>query len=55
MICSVGDDGLVKVWDARMKDAAKSYEEAFPLLATSFSRDGSVVYSAGIANEINVC
>lgn len=54
MICSVGDDGLVKVWDVRMKDAAKNYEEGFPLLATAFSRDGDVVYTSGIANQINV-
>jgi Prp8 binding protein len=54
MICSVSDDGLIKVWDVRVKDAVKCFGDgAYPLLSTSFSRDGGIVYSAGITNTID--
>lgn len=55
MICSVSDDGFTKIWDTRVKDAVKSYDGKYPQLATSFSRDGGLVFSAGIANDVEVC
>jgi WD40 repeat protein len=54
MICSVSDDGFTKIWDTRTKDAVKSFDGKYPLLATAFSRDGGLVFSAGIANDISV-
>ena len=54
MICSVSDDGFTKIWDTRVKDAVKSYDGKYPQLSTSFSRDGGLVFSAGIANDVVV-
>lgn len=60
LVASVSDDGLCKVWDQRAKDPVKSRDVGYPLLATSFSRDGDIVFigtkpqltKGGVNNEI---
>lgn len=53
LISSVSDDGLVKVWDVRAKDSVKTWDTPYPNLSTAFSRDGGIVYFAGIDNVIH--
>ncbi len=54
MACSVGDDGAIKVWDTRQRNPVKSFDGKYPLLSCSFSRDGDLIFAAGIENEIKV-
>ncbi|KAI8897382.1 WD40-repeat-containing domain protein [Globomyces pollinis-pini] len=52
MIASCGDDGLIHIWDVRQKNPVKTYQDALPLTAITFSNDGGSVFVGGIDNCI---
>ena len=49
---TAGDDCSVLVWDPRSKHAVHTIKESYQVLSTSFSDDGSQVFSAGISNDV---
>lgn len=55
LFVSASDDGLVKLWDARVKGTApamSTFDCEFPVTSVVFGMDGHSVYSAGIDNCI---
>lgn len=51
---SAGDDGAVKIWDARQRRAAQTISHSFPLTALTFGPTGGSVIAGGIDNVIRV-
>jgi Prp8 binding protein len=54
LICSGGDDNLVKVWDRRKKGEAASFDSTVQVLAVSFNETADQVITGGIDNDIKV-
>ncbi|KAK6740429.1 hypothetical protein RB195_008723 [Necator americanus] len=52
LICSAGDDGLVKVHDIRLKDAVKTYENRFQQLAVTFNDTSDEIFVGSIDSDI---
>ncbi|XGW16823.1 hypothetical protein V3C99_001901 [Haemonchus contortus] len=52
LICSAGDDGLVKVHDVRQKNAVKTYENRFQQLAISFNDTTDEIFVGSIDSDI---
>uniref|UniRef100_A0A915L4F1 Uncharacterized protein n=1 Tax=Romanomermis culicivorax TaxID=13658 RepID=A0A915L4F1_ROMCU len=54
MVCSASDDGTVRVWDQRQRDACKSFQCTYQVTSVSFNDTGEQIFSAGIDNDIKV-
>ncbi|KJH44192.1 lipoyltransferase and lipoate-protein ligase [Dictyocaulus viviparus] len=52
LVCSAGDDGLVKVYDVRHKDAVKTYENRFQQLAVTFNDTTDEIFVGSIDSDI---
>ncbi|KAK6050076.1 WD domain, G-beta repeat protein [Cooperia oncophora] len=52
LICSAGDDGLVKVHDVRQKNAVKTYENRFQQLAVTFNDTTDEIFVGSIDSDI---
>ncbi|EKX45555.1 hypothetical protein GUITHDRAFT_108428 [Guillardia theta CCMP2712] len=51
---SASDDGTIKVWDPRVRNAVTSLEESYQVTAVELSDDGNRVFSGGLDNEIKI-
>ncbi|KAH9375915.1 hypothetical protein HPB48_012555 [Haemaphysalis longicornis] len=54
LICSGGDDSTLKLWDARKRTPAHSFQESYQITAVSFNDTAEQVFSGGIDNQIKV-
>ena len=54
LVVSGSDDGCVKIWDAREKNAVETFQDDFQVTAACFSDSGDMVFTGGIDNEIKV-
>jgi Prp8 binding protein len=54
LVVSGSDDGCVKLWDAREKNAVETFEDGYQVTAACFSDAGDMVFTGGINNEIKV-
>ena len=55
LICTAADDGTVKVFDTRVKDAVKSYQcDGFQQTAVTFNDTSEQLIAGGIDNDIRV-
>lgn len=54
VLISGSDDGSVRVWDPREKEAVSTLTTSFPVIAVSTDSVGEKIYSGGIENEISV-
>lgn len=52
LLISGSDDGLARVWDARVRRGAQQIEHDYPVTAVCFGDQSSRVYTAGIDNII---
>ncbi|KAF9582614.1 hypothetical protein BGW38_010968 [Lunasporangiospora selenospora] len=52
LLASGSDDGSVKIWDLRTKNAVESFDSQYQITAVSFSDAGDLVYAGGIDNQI---
>ncbi|KAK6010547.1 WD domain, G-beta repeat protein [Ostertagia ostertagi] len=52
LVCSAGDDGLVKVHDVRQKNAVKTYENRFQQLAVTFNDTTDEIFVGSIDSDI---
>lgn len=52
MVVSGSDDGTVRVWDTRVRNAIDTFESKWPVLAVEVARDDDVVYTGGLDNEV---
>jgi Prp8 binding protein len=52
MICTGSDDGFLKIWD--QNGLVKEFKHDFPIVSTSFSLDGGVVFCSGVDSNIKV-
>jgi len=52
LVCSAGDDGTVRVWDRRQRDACRQYQSTYQVTSVSFNDTGDQLFSAGIDNHI---
>ncbi|RUS20404.1 u5 small nuclear ribonucleo protein 40 kDa protein-like protein [Endogone sp. FLAS-F59071] len=52
IVVSGGDDGLIKLWDQRQKNAVDSFGNKYQVTAVCFSDAGDTVFSGGIDNDI---
>ncbi|KAI8149371.1 WD40-repeat-containing domain protein [Fennellomyces sp. T-0311] len=53
-VVSGSDDGCIKLWDSRSKDAVQTYEDKYQVTSVCFSDAGNMIYSGGLDNEIKV-
>mmetsp|Transcript_19580 Transcript_19580/g.30672 ORF Transcript_19580/g.30672 Transcript_19580/m.30672 type:complete len:338 (-) Transcript_19580:138-1151(-) len=51
---SGSDDGMIMVWDQRVRNPIHTLTDRFQVTAVEFSEDGQKVYSGGLDNEIKV-
>lgn len=54
LIVSGADDGLIKVWDLRVKRSTQTLHDKYPVTAVSFSREGAAIYTGSIDNTIKI-
>lgn len=54
MLCSGGDDDHIYLHDPLTKQFTSSFDTSHPVLACTFSADGTLVYSGGTSNIISV-
>lgn len=54
LVCSGGDDGTVRVWDQRQKDACRMFQCTYQVTSVSFNDTAEQIFSAGIDNDIKV-
>jgi len=54
MLVSASDDGTVKVWDTRVRQAVHSLQNTYQLTAVTFNDTAEQVISAGIDNDLKV-
>ncbi|KAG0229372.1 hypothetical protein BGW42_001625 [Actinomortierella wolfii] len=52
LLASGADDGSVKIWDLRAKDAVESFDSRYQITAVSFSEAGDLVFAGGIDNKV---
>ncbi|KAF9349406.1 hypothetical protein BGX26_012289 [Mortierella sp. AD094] len=52
LLASGSDDGSVKIWDLRAKNAVESFESQYQITSVSFSDAGDLVFAGGIDNNI---
>ncbi|KAG2177425.1 hypothetical protein INT44_007936 [Umbelopsis vinacea] len=52
LVVSGSDDGCVKIWDAREKNAVETFQDDFQVTSACFSDSGDMVFTGGIDNEI---
>lgn len=48
LVCSGSDDGTIKLWDARNKNAVKTLTDSYQVLSATFSEGAEQIFSAGI-------
>ncbi|KAF7727798.1 hypothetical protein EC973_007029 [Apophysomyces ossiformis] len=53
-VASASDDGSIRLWDSRDKDAVQIFEDKYQVTSVCFSDAGDMVYSGGLDNEIKV-
>lgn len=54
LVVSGSDDGCVKIWDAREKNAVETFQDDYQVTSACFSDSGDMVFTGGIDNEIKV-
>lgn len=54
MVVSGSDDGCIKLWDSRAKDAVETFEDKYQVTSVCFSDAGDMVFSGGLDNQIKV-
>ncbi|KAI9025926.1 WD40-repeat-containing domain protein [Phycomyces nitens] len=54
LVVSGSDDGCIKLWDSREKEATQTFEDKYQVTSVCFSDAGDMVYSGGLDNEIKV-
>jgi Prp8 binding protein len=54
LLISGSDDGSIRFWDPRSKNAADHIETDYPITAIAISEAGNEIYSGGIDNDIKV-
>lgn len=54
-VVSGSDDGCIKLWDSRSKDAVQNFQDKYQVTSVCFSDAGDMVYTGGLDNEIKVC
>ncbi|KAF9976790.1 hypothetical protein BGZ73_007794 [Actinomortierella ambigua] len=52
LLASGADDGSVKIWDLRAKEAVESFDSRYQVTAVSFSEAGDLVFAGGIDNKV---
>ncbi|KAJ2961217.1 hypothetical protein NQZ79_g3531 [Umbelopsis isabellina] len=52
LVVSGSDDGCIKLWDAREKNAVETFQDDFQVTAACFSDAGDMVFTGGIDNVI---
>ncbi|KAF9281971.1 hypothetical protein BGZ68_006296 [Mortierella alpina] len=52
LLASGSDDGSVKIWDLRAKNAVESFDSQYQITSVSFSDAGDLVFAGGIDNNI---
>ncbi|KAG0344283.1 hypothetical protein BG004_004596 [Podila humilis] len=52
LLASGSDDGSVKIWDLRSKNAVESFDSQYQITSVSFSQAGDLVFAGGIDNNI---
>ncbi|CAG8567878.1 11238_t:CDS:10 [Gigaspora rosea] len=52
IIVSGSDDGTIKIWDLRQKDAVDTFSHQYQITATCFSEAGDLVFSGSLDNDI---
>ncbi|RUS35630.1 hypothetical protein BC938DRAFT_475185 [Jimgerdemannia flammicorona] len=52
ILVSGGDDGCIKLWDQREKNAVDTFQNRYQITAVCFSDAGDIVFAGGIDNEI---
>lgn len=54
LICSGSDDGTVRIWDQRKKDAVNKFECTYQVTSVTFNDTSEQILSGGIDNDIKV-
>jgi len=54
LICSGSDDGTVKVWDWRSKEAVSTFQNKYQVATVTFNDTSDEVISGGIDNDLKV-
>ena len=54
LAASAGDDGAVKLWDARTRGCVQEFEAGWPQTCVAFDDAGDGVFSGGIDNDVKV-
>lgn len=54
MVVSGSDDGLIKLWDSRSKDAVTTLEDKYQVTSVVFSDAGDAIFSGGLDNEVKM-
>lgn len=54
LLCAGGDDGTIKLWDARRKIPVDSFQNTYQVTACCFSDTAEQIISGGIDNDIKV-
>ncbi|CDS02965.1 hypothetical protein LRAMOSA00367 [Lichtheimia ramosa] len=53
-VVSGSDDGCIKLWDSRSKEAVQNFQDKYQVTSVCFSDAGDMVYTGGLDNEIKV-
>jgi len=54
IICSGSDDGTIKLWDSRKKQAVKTFQSMYQVTSVSFNDTAEQIFSGGIDNDVKV-
>mmetsp|Transcript_5165 Transcript_5165/g.7155 ORF Transcript_5165/g.7155 Transcript_5165/m.7155 type:complete len:349 (+) Transcript_5165:62-1108(+) len=54
MVVSGSDDGTVRVWDTRVRNAIDTFDSKWPVLSVCVSKDDDQIFSGGLDNEVKV-
>ncbi|CAG8546055.1 5254_t:CDS:10 [Paraglomus brasilianum] len=52
ILVSGSDDGMIKLWDLRQKEAVDTFTQKYQITATCFSEAGDLVFAGSIDNDI---